>query len=382
MKCKELFDVIDSMEKEYINIWEDVCNIESPTSYKKGVDEVGKYFIKFAHKRGWKVEVLQLENAGNAVCIILNPDINEESVTFSGHIDTVHPLGFFGNPAVRRDDINIYGPGVMDCKGGVVASLMAIDALEKCGFNARPVQLIIQTDEETSSKNSNKKTVEFMCEKARNSIAFLNTEGIQGDTAVLARKGIIRFKFTVLGVAVHSAKCTKGANAITEAAHKILKLEELKNSDGITCNCGVINGGTAPNSVAAECVFYADIRFNNKAECDEAIKIVTNIAKESFVDGCTCKLEQISYRPAMSLTNINSKLLYKMNEIYAKNNLPVLEQRYCLGGSDAAYITEFGIPCIDSIGVDGGNIHSVNEFARLDSLKEAAKRLASVAYCI
>ena len=63
----------------------------------------------------------------------------------------------------------------------------------------------------------------------------------------------------------------------------------------------------------------------------------------------------------MPLTDRNSKLLEKMNQIYAQNCLPQLSVRTCPIGSDAAYITEAEIPCVDNLGVDGGNIHSLNE---------------------
>ncbi len=62
--------------------------------------------------------------------------------------------------------------------------------------------------------------------------------------------------------------------------------------------------------------------------------------------------------------------------------MPILKKRKSLGGSDAADATSFGIPCIDSIGVEGDFIHTVKEFAYVDSLAEAAKRIASVVYCI
>ena len=48
------------------------------------------------------------------------------------------------------------------------------------------------------------------------------------------------------------------------------------------------------------------------------------------------------------------------------------------GASDAADITHAGAACIDSLGVEGGKIHSPNEFAYISSLSEAAKRLVSV----
>ena len=49
------------------------------------------------------------------------------------------------------------------------------------------------------------------------------------------------------------------------------------------------------------------------------------------------------------------------------------------GGSDASYVTEAGIPCLDSMGTRGGKSHSINEFAHLDSLAVAAKRIAVIA---
>ncbi len=382
MNCQTLFDIIDEMNEKYCDIWEQVCNIESPTDYKKGVDEAGNIFIKMAKKRGWLVEVFEHKQAGNAICITLNHQSKAAPVVFSGHIDTVHPLGLFGSPAVHRDKKCIYGPGVMDCKGGVVASFMALDALERGGFTTRPVKLIIQTDEETGSRTSSLKTVEFMCEKAKNAVAFLNTEGIQGNTAVLVRKGILRYRFTVFGKAVHSANCVDGANAIAEAAHKILKLETIKDANTLTCNCGTIEGGTVANTVAEKCSFNADFRFFSEEDCVKAQKTAEEISEQNIIEGCRCELEQVSYRPAMPLCDRNSELLERMNEIYKKTGLPQLTSRACLGGSDAAYITAAGIPCVDSLGVDGKNIHSVDEYADLDSLAACAKRLAAVACCI
>lgn len=377
-----LYEKIDELTDFYIGVWEDICNIESPTDYKTGVDAVGDYLIKMAKERGFSVKLCEQQKAGNAFSITINAEADENPIVFSGHIDTVHPIGSFGTPPVKMDSEKIYGPGVMDCKGGVVASLFALDALSQCGFKKRPVKLIVQSDEETGSKTSDKKSIEFMLNESQNADAFLNTEGIQGNTAVLTRKGILRYKFTVCGKAMHSSKCTQGANAICESAHKIIELEKMKDINGLTCNCGVIQGGTTANSVAESCSFIADIRFANEEQYKEAVEICKQLANKTTIEGCTCQLEKVSERPAMQLTQRNERLLEKMNEIYKECGMPVLAPRGCLSGSDAAYITKAGIPCVDNLGVDGGNIHSVNEFAYLDSLAACAKRLAAVAYYI
>lgn len=244
MSGKKLCQIIDELNSQYIQVWEDVCNMESPTEYKAGVDAVGNYFIKMAEKRGWKTEVFEQPVSGNVVCITLNPEVKERAIAFSGHMDTVHPVGSFGDVPVRKDADKIYGPGVSDCKGGLVGAFMAMDALDQIGYRRRPVQLLLQSDEEVSSKFSNKATIHYICEKAKDAVAFLNTEGYEPDNICIMRKGIIRYKFTVTGIAGHVALCAKaGANAIAEAAHKILQLEKLKDHNGLTGNCGMIQGG-------------------------------------------------------------------------------------------------------------------------------------------
>lgn len=382
MKCQKLFETIEELQEQYLNVLEAVCNIESPTDYKKGVDDVGAAFINIAKQHHWQTEIFEQERSGNVVCLTLNPEAKADSVSVSGHMDTVYPVGEFGAPAVRRDDKNMYGPGVMDCKGGLVAAVMAMDALERCGFHSRPVHLLLQSDEENGSAESGKNTIKYICEKARNSIAFLNLEGIVGDTAVLQRKGILRYHFTIRGKAMHSSRCAEASNAISEAAYKIIELEKMKRPEAITCNCGVIHGGTAANTVAETCCFYADIRYATDEELEIAKQKVIEIANTTTVDGCSCIVKEISFRPAMALKDQNVELLNKMNEIYKECGLPVLTGRASLSGSDAAYVTEYGIPCVDNIGTEGENIHSLKEYIRLDSLAESAKRIAAFIYCV
>ena len=78
----------------------------------------------------------------------------------------------------------------------------------------------------------------------------------------------------------------------------------------------------------------------------------------------------------------NLDLLDTINEIFTDNGLPTLQPIAKKGGADSAYITTAGIPCLDDLGVMGYHIHSPNEYAVKESLKAAAKRLASIIYCI
>lgn len=383
MECRELFQKIDELEQEYLSVWEDITNIESPTTNKAGVDAVGEYLAARAQEHGWKIERCIQDVSGDVLCITMNPDSKEPPVSISGHIDTVHPVGSFGYPAVRRDAKKIYGPGITDCKGGVVAGFLAMDALQKCGFNKRPVQLLLQTDEEGSSMQSDKSTIRYICEKAQGSVAFLNLESHTKNKTTLSRKGIASYRFEIIGQAGHSARCaTEGANAVVDAAFKIVELDKLKDDRGVTCNCAIVHGGTVINTIPDQCTFSVNFRFATYTQATMIDNYVRKLAATEHVPGCRCTVTKISERVAMELQPRNKALLTKVNQIYKENDLPVLEATSLPGGSDAADVTFSGVPCLDSLGTTGGYSHSVNEFAWISSLKESARRIASVIYCI
>ncbi|MBQ8397167.1 MAG: M20/M25/M40 family metallo-hydrolase [Clostridia bacterium] len=380
MNCSALLAKIDELQPRYLAYWTDICSIESPTSHKPGVDAVGAYCIAHARAMGWTVEVHEEDVAGNAVCITMNPDASGAPICLSGHMDTVHPVGSFGSPAVRIEGEKLCGPGVVDCKGGIAAAALAMDALAQCGFTARPVKLLLQSDEEGGSRWSDKRTIGWICEQAKDAALFLNAEGF-GGKAVLQRKGILNYRFTVHGRSCHGSKCHEGASAIAEAAHKILALEQWKDGAGLTANCGTIEGGTTPNTVPETCSFVVNIRFATAEQRDFAEAECRRIAESSSISGTTCTLERVSYRIAMERADRNFAALDRMNAIYADAGLPTLVAGASTGGSDAADVTAAGIPCVDSVGTRGGGIHTVNEYAYIASLAESAKRMASVIWC-
>ena len=377
-----VFEKIRNMSDEYIKFWCELCNIESPTADKAGVDAACDYVIEKARALGFTVEKLHEEISGDPVLITMNPDAKGAPIALSGHIDTVQPKGLFGTPATRIENGLIYGPGVSDCKGGVVASMLAMHALSELGYTERPVKLLLQTDEEVSSRFSDRRTINWICEKAKDCVAFLNTEPYEPGYAILERKGILRYELTVHGNPVHSSACANGegeVSAIAEAAYKIIEFEKLKDRDGLTCNCGVIKGGTVANTVPAECSFIIDIRFANEEQFEFVENYIKTVAETQYIKGSRCDVRHVSTRIAMEKVDRNYALLDRMNDIFASANLEILKARKTPSGSDAAYTTAFGIPTVDSLGVDGlESIHSKDEHASIESLFCAAERFAAV----
>ena len=382
MKCKQLFDIIDNLYDEYVQKWMDVCNMESPTMNKARVDAIGNHFLNLAKEKGWATEVF--ENAtGNVVCLTMNPHAEKDAITISAHMDTVHPVGAFGSPTVRVDEKNIYGPGVTDCKGGLIVAMYTMDALSKCGFTDRPVRFLLQSDEEAGSRPINKASVRYICEKAKGSQAFFNLESHTEGCAWVELKGIATYTMKITGIEAHSSMvATEGASAIAEAAHKILELEKFKDANGITCNCGVIAGGTAHNTVPGYCEVRVNFRFATAQQQETITEYLKNLANTVYIKGCKTEVEEFGFRPAMERVQRNLDLLDTVNEILTDNGLQALRPISKKGGADSAYVTTAGIPCLDGFGVIGGNIHSPGEYAIKESLKSSAKRLAAIIYCI
>ena len=240
------------------------------------------------------------------------------------------------------------------------------------------MRLLLQSDEEGGSMYSNKATIAHICEMSRGAVGFINLEGHACGKACVQRKGIITYAFKITGLEAHSSRCaTEGASAIAEAAHKIIELEKLKDPSGLTCNCGVISGGSVPNTVAGYCEFKANIRFVNAEQLAYAREYVERVARETHVKGCECELEQTSFRVAMPLEERNMEFLAKLNGAFAAAGLPRLEPTSAMGGSDAADVTVFGTPCVDNLGTEGGRIHSPDEYSTLESLRTSAKRMVA-----
>jgi len=375
----EIKKIAEETREEYISFLKDVVEIESPTDYKEGLDKVSAYFIEKAKEKGFKTEIFPQEVAGDVAVITLNPEVNERPICLSGHIDTVHALGYFGYPAVTYEGNKMIGPGICDCKGSCVCGFWVLDILSRIGYKKRPVMLLLQTDEETSSVQSNHATINYICERSKDAVAFFNIEPCYtGNGITMVRKGICKLKFTIKGIADHAAECYNGANALVEAAYKIIELEKYKDPNSITMSCDVLHAGKAVNTVPDLCEFYVDSRFVDEERYAKIKEIAKEVANTVHIKGTSCEVSEMSYRPSMPLSKLNTDLLEKVNEILDIAGLETLVVRNSGGGSDAAYVTQANIPVVDSIGIIGDYAHKREEYIDLDRYTIPPIRLATI----
>ena len=372
-----VFARIEALTPEYEELWERICSFETPSDNKEALDKQSRYLAACAKASGFRVTEYPFPRAGN--CLTADTKGSEApKIALLAHLDTVHPVGSFGDPPVRREGDTLYGPGVIDCKGGACVALLAARALMETDDAAPPIRIILTTDEEVSARYSGPEGVAFIQDQAKGVVAAFNCETGREGTLTVGRKGIMRLLVCVQGKAAHAGNdYFSGVSAVKEAAHKVLAIEALSTPEGATFNCGVIKGGTKSNVVPATCQFEVDVRGKTLDALEKAREQVEEIAAYSYVPGSSAKMEIISRRPPMEHLHETDLLFDKVcaaSKRYGLESVRPLEKG---GGSDSAYLIQVGIPTVCSFGPTGTGEHTVSEQADISSLQSRAKLLAA-----
>ena len=368
---KHIQSVVDQLAPFYTALWEELCTQESPSDCKQALDQVVARIQELCREKGYTITEKKFKNAGNFLRIDLAGELTQAPIVLMAHLDTVHKIGAFGSQPVKIEGDTIFGPGVVDCKGGAVEALLVLETLMKSNLSHRPVRVLLTTDEEVGSRFSGPEGIDFIRENVRDAAAVLNCETGRRNTLTVGRKGIARLKIDITGKSAHAGNAYfDGASAICEAAHKILTIERLSQPEHETYNCGVISGGTQANVVPAQCSIVVDIRSFDENGLSNAVENVRSIVETSFVPGTCASVSILSCRPPMAPTIQNKQLFEKIKKIAKDNGLESFQPVCKGGGSDATYPTQLGIPTVCSCGVVGMGEHTLNEQASISSLRE------------
>ncbi len=376
---QKAFSYIDSKAEDMKTLWIDISKIESPSEYKLGIDKVSELLADTCKRSGLDTKIITFENSGNSL-VAETEHFTEKNngVVLMGHMDTVHKLGTFKEPIVTEKDGFLYGPGVFDCKGGLIVAILVVNALQDSGYTKRPIKLFFTGDEEIGHRFSDHgKAIE---NELKGAAVVFNCESgpIDGRIAV-GRKSSYVFEIKIKGIAAHSGNDPeKGRSAILEAAHKIIELEKLTDiqGTGATVNCGVISGGTVPNAIPDNCTITVNIRFKSENEISPIVNAVKKIVEKSFIQGTDSEI--FSYnQPEKPMTpnKKNMKLYNHYADVSASLKFEKNEPYFAGGGSDAVIAHRLGIPVLCQTGVRGESHHTLYERAEIISLVQRAKIL-------
>ena len=293
-----------------------------------------------------------------------------------GHTDTVYPLGILKTMPWRVAEGRLWGPGVLDMKGGVAFFLYAMRALRALDIPVRSkVVLQLNSDEEVGSHSSRVLTEEM----ALQSKCVLVLEPGTGLTGKLktARKGVGGYDVTVHGRAAHAGvDFSNGANAIIELARQIDVIAGFTDLEkGRTVNPGVIRGGTRTNVVPAFACVEVDLRVARLR--DAAVLERKFRGLKAFDKRCRLEVAGGLNRPPMERTSAIGELFAKARLLAAELGV-ALEESATGGGSDGNFSAALGVPTLDGLGTVGEGAHAVNESILIDRIADRTALLAKL----
>ena len=183
-----------------------------------------------------------------------------------GHFDTVWPIGALERMPVSIAANRMSGPGIFDMKTSLVMIPWALAAVKAKGLAlTRRVEVLLTSDEEIGSPSSR----DLIENLARESAYVLVLEPPLADGRLKTqRKGVGQFRVEITGQSAHAGiEPERGVSAIIELAEQVLQIQKMARPElGTTLNVGLIEGGTAPNVVAAHAWAVIDVRVSCSAE--------------------------------------------------------------------------------------------------------------------
>jgi len=204
-------------------------------------------------------------------------------VVLSGHTDVVPVAGqiWTSDPfRLRRESGLIYGRGACDMKGFDAIALAMVDEFLQARLT-RPIHILLSYDEETTCLGPVDTIARFGADLPRPAAVLVGEPTMM--QVADAHKSVATHVTRVRGVEAHSSNPAMGVNAIEIACDlvgELYRFAALLADEGdpsgrfdpgaSTASVGVIQGGTARNILAKDCMFHWEYRGLPGASADRA----------------------------------------------------------------------------------------------------------------
>jgi glutamate carboxypeptidase len=308
---------------------------------------------------------------GQNLHLTVRPDAPVQ-LLFTGHMDTVfaadHPFQFFH--WIEPDKV-LGGPGVADMKGGIAVMLAALKAVEASPeHGAIGYEVVINSDEEVGSPGS----AALIARAAAGKSAALTYEpaALPDGTLAGARPGSGNFSFVIKGRSAHAGRNPEdGRNAVVAAAELALRLAHSK-TPGLNINPARIDGGSPNNVVPDHAILRVNLRPRTGDDEEIARRLLVSAVEQ------TAKEHDVHIdvhggfgRPPKPMTG-EAEALFQLVRKAGADLGQAISWQPSGGVCDGNNIAACGVPVVDTMGVRGGKIHSMEEYLIVDSLAERA----------
>jgi glutamate carboxypeptidase len=368
---------IKKRQPQLLELLQTLVEVESPSDNKASVDRCMAFAAAQSESFGGRVKIHRQHDFGDLLEVRFGPSSrSSKPILLLGHLDTVWPLGTLAQMPYKIQKGRVWGPGVLDMKGGVAMALTAIRALKEAGQLPRPVTLLLVSDEEVGSPASRPIT-EKIARECEVVYVLEPAQGIDPGAYKTARKGIGHYRVHVTGVAAHSGvDFEKGHSAISELAYQIGIIQSFTDlKRGLTVNVGTIRGGSRSNVIAAEAEAEVDVRIAWAADAEKIDRRFRRLRAQDR--HCVVTIEGGLNRPPMERTR-GTAALFNRAATLARTMGFALEEAATGGGSDSNFTSALGIPTLDGMGAVGEGAHAAHESLLLEHLAPRTALLAEM----
>lgn len=348
---------------------------ESPTHDALAVDRMIDLASYDLAASGACVERIpgRLGFGGSVRATFPHPEQGKPGILIAGHMDTVHPLGTLDVLPFKHEDNKCWGPGIQDMKSGNYLSLEAIRQLQSASIQTPlPITVLFTPDEEVGTP-STRGLIEATA--AQNKYVLVPEPARPDGGVVWGRYAIARYYLETIGVPIHAGVDPRlGRSAIKEMARRILQVEEL-TTDDCTFSVGVINGGEWVNCVASSCKAEALSMAKRQQDLDAGIEkmMALNDSSGDVEFRVTRNVTRPVWEPDAKCKALHAHAVELAGELGFE-----LPASMAGGGSDGNFTGAMGIATLDSLGVRGAGLHTLNEHIFVDSLAERGKLMAGL----
>ncbi len=279
----------------------------------------------------------------------------------------------------------LYGRGVLDDKGPMVAAFAALRIL-KAHEAAIPGSFVLGAvgDEEVGVGVG----LPFLIEQGLVRCTDAVIPDIAGNMREInvAEKGRALLKIRARGRQAHAMDPAKGVNAIQAMARFLLALERspLRHRNhpvlgGPTINTGLIRGGVAPNAVPADCEATLDIRYV-PGQTAEAIRAEVQAVADAALAGAG----------GIPGASVAVEVMQDALPCEVSPDAPIVRRilkhapdARVVGSGGGTFAKDLVLMGVDAVGWapgDEATYHQPNEEIEVDQLVTFAGRLASLAF--
>jgi len=349
---------LGDMDEKILNEIEKIQSIPAPTFQEQNR---ARYIYNSFLLLGLKS--VEIDSIGNVIGFL--PGINDfPPIVVSAHLDTVHDLTI--NHQIRKELSRWIAPGIGDNVVSLAIILVLIDYFKgESNRTKGGIWFVANVQEEGLGNLSGiKKIVDRFTNNVK---AYVVLEGIGLGTIYHRGLSVKRYQLefeTTGGHAWGDFGKKSAINELIKMMNKIMQIE-IPKSPRTSLNFGEVSGGKSINSIAnfAQCKFeFRSIEPHQLLSIENKIKRILKSNQDPELD---LSLKEIGGRPFGEISETHWLVELAKESLIHSGVLPNLS----IGSTDANYPLSLGYPAICICLARGGNVHTLNEFIDLNSLR-------------